>query len=108
MSNNVQITKKEYSSKSLKNVWGGSRVEVVYNIETLSDRQTNKYVVTCEVAGLHDSFAELRIIKCIALTNNGETLVADSLAGYLNWECSSSCETETFETEAEALEAAIR
>lgn len=94
----TKIIKRNLVERSIKKVWGGSKLLVEYDIQTSSlfgaHQMENKYLVVCEIAGLDDGLAELRIIKVTARTNNEETLTADALADALKWECGSGVETE--------------
>jgi hypothetical protein len=73
----VQI---EYQSKSIKPMWGGSKIEVVYSMKHIKYGRVNSYKITCEVNGLEfPSDSELRPVDSEFIGNletdsNDETL----------------------------------
>lgn len=94
----TRVTKKQYSSKEIKQRSFSSQVLVHYYVETLgyhgATPVTNKYEVTCSIEGLDSGIAELWIAKVKALTGNEDTLTADALSDLCGWECGYAVKTE--------------
>lgn len=74
----------KYISKTLKSVFGGQRIEVIYTLTHVKHGRVNKYNITCEIAGIESHNPYLRVLDAefigdIETDSNDETLTTQTV-----------------------------